>query len=65
MSVGLPDIVFQLISQIWKSKMASPAILQKLQNVNIFATDWPIFPKFDMLMSLDPLDPVNQKIWWF
>jgi len=35
---------------------------EKLKNLNIFIANWPILPKFDMLMSLDPLDPVSQKM---
>jgi len=34
---------------------------EKLKNLNIFATDLSILPKFDMLISLDPLDIVCQK----
>jgi len=38
---------------------------EKLKNLNIYVTDRPILPKFDMLMSLDPLDPVSQKVGGF
>jgi len=44
---------------------------EKLKNLSIFVTKWPILPKFDILMSLDPLDPVSQifgdfknERWW-
>jgi len=34
--------------------------LEKLKNLNIFATDAKILMLFGMLMHLDPLDPTRQ-----
>ena len=45
--------------------MAAAAILKKRKNLNIFATDCPIFTKFGMLMCLVPLRTIANKISLF
>ena len=59
MSLGFPYTVCQWNFTNFKIQDGIARHFQKLKNVNIFATDWPILPKFDVLMSLDPLDPVS------
>jgi len=52
------------ISNFWKSKMASTAILKNHKNRDISATVWPIFTKFDMLVqngSLNKTANINTK----
>jgi len=59
MSLGLPDTVCQLNFTNLKIQDGGPAHF--LKNCKILIPLQPILPKFDMLMSLDPLDPVAQK----
>ena len=61
MSLGLLATVCQCNFTNLKIQHDGVRHFEKLKNLSIFVTDGPILPKFDILMSLDPLDPVSQK----
>jgi len=61
MSLCLQDTVCQYNFTNLKIQDCGVRHFEKLKNLNIYVTDWPILPKFDVVMSLYPLDPVNPK----
>jgi len=61
MSLGFPDTVCQWNFTNLKIQDGVTHHFEKLKNVNIFATDWPIVPKFDMLISLILWTPLAKK----